>query len=93
MSEEAIKQRLNKAKRRAINILKEADFEITVFSDGVFHFQAETEEIIRKVRIVLDKESDNDIKIVSEKIVPNICKKEIWCSEKRKRKFRKIIVN
>ena len=93
MSEEAIKQRLIKARKRAINIFREADFEIIPLSDGVFDFQAEAEQVIKKIRIVLDKENDNDIRIVSEKNVPNICKKEIWCAIYGTRKFKKIRIN
>ena len=93
MAEEAIIQRLSKAKRRAINILKEADYEIIPLSNGVFDFQAEREEGIRKIRIVLDKENDNDIELVSKKSVPNICQKEIWCAIYGTRKFNKIRIN
>ena len=93
MAEPSVKQRLLNARKRAINILKEADYEIVPLFNGVFDFQAEREEGIRKVRIVLDKENDNDIKIVSEKIVPNMCKKEIWCAVYGTGKFNKIRIN
>ncbi len=93
MSEEPVMQRLSKARRRAMSILKEADYEIVSLSNGVFDFQAEREEGIRKIKVVLDKEDDNDVKLVSEKIVPNICKKEIWCAVYGTKKFKKIRIN
>ena len=93
MSEEAIKQRKNKAIKRAAESLKDVDYDVILIPNNVFNIHAEREKEIRKIRIVLDEVSDGDLKIVREKIVAEICKKEIWCSEKRKKKFRKVLIN
>lgn len=93
MSENAVKQRLNKAIKRAVASLEEVDYDVIIIPDNVFTIHAERIKEIRKIMIVLDKVSSIDIRIVREKSVPEVCTKEIWCAEKRKKKFKKIIIN
>jgi hypothetical protein len=89
MPEEAIKQRLNRAIKAAVNCLNQpiGSYEIVFQSSGPFHLEAIRQKEIRKIRIVLDMVSINDEKEVARTRLPTVCTKEIWCKKINDRRF------
>lgn len=81
MSEEAIKKRMRRAMRAAMDCLDNppGSWDITVLDNHVFHLQAERPREIRKIRIVVDKITAQDVELVKQKELAEICTKEIWC--------------
>ena len=86
-SDALYQQKLRRAIRRAIAILNNSKFKIILLNDSIFHIEAIREKEIRKIRIVIDKLLDEDIKLVKEIKLPDICTKEIWCKKNGERKF------
>ena len=90
MSDFAIKQRLNRAIKSAIKLLDQppGSYEIILLNNHVFHIEAIRKKEIRKIRVVLDKITEEDIKKVKRFSLPEICTKEIWCKIQRQRGFK-----
>lgn len=90
------KQRLRYAKKKAINILKEADYNAFSINDDVFTIQAEREKEIRKIRIVLNKIDDEDKNLVKNFNSSQLFIKEIWVVKKNifgKLRFEKVPIS
>ena len=89
MSDFAIKQRLNRAIKSAIKLLDQppGSYEIILLNNHVFHIEAIRKKEIRKIRVVLDKITEEDEKMVREFSLPEICTKEIWAKKERGREF------
>jgi len=87
MSEEAIKQRINYAKSRAIKNLEETKHKIIPSDNSVFCFLAVRKKEIRLIRVTVDKITDQDISLVKEFEPPGICTKEIWCAKYKRAGF------
>jgi len=81
MAEEAIKKRYKRAVRAAMDCLDNppGSWDLTILENHVFHLEAARTREIRKIRIVLDRITAHDIKLVKERELPEICTKEIWC--------------
>jgi hypothetical protein len=92
LSEEGIKQRLNRAIKSAIRCLDnpKGSYQIILLNNGPFHIEAIREKEIRKIRVVLDKIGTADEKIIQEFKLPLICTKEIWCKKHNERGFKRI---
>ena len=81
MSEERIKRRLNRAIKRAADILKCSNYTVIFLNDDVFSIEAFREREIRKIRVVVDEiKKEDEAKIKSYKF-PEFCSKEIWCKK------------
>ncbi len=95
MAEEAIKQRLNRAIKAAARCLDQptGSYQVILLNNGPFHIEAIREKEIRKIRVVLEKISSTDEKIIREVKLPGICTKEIWCRKSVQRRFEKIDVS
>lgn len=88
MPDLAIKKRLNRAVRSAASLLDRPEYgKVIILDNHVFHIEAIREKEIRKIRIVLDKITKDDIDLVKNFELPNICTKEIWCRIRNKSKF------
>jgi len=92
MSEEAIKQRLNRAIKAAIRCLDQpkGSYEIVLQGSGPFHIEAIREKEIRKIRIALDQISSGDEMIVKKTNLPAVFTKEIWVKKSFSRGFKQI---
>lgn len=86
MSDFAVKKRLKRAIEAAKEILENPILGCTVIclNNHVFHLEAIREKEIRKIRITFDEITDEDIRIVKEIKLPEICTKEIWCRKEGK---------
>ena len=89
MAEEAVKQRLNRAKIAATQTLKNADFKIIPSDNSNFCILGVRKKEIRMIRVVVDEITANDIKIVQDFDPPGICTKEIWCRRGNEKRFEK----
>ena len=88
MSEERIKRRLNRAIKRAADILKHSNYTVIFLNDDVFNIEAFREREIRKIRVVIDEISEEDRKKVRSYKFPEFCSKEIWCKKFNKTEFK-----
>ena len=88
MTDEAIIRRLNRAKSAAISILEDAKYKIIPSDNSNFCIIGIRKKEIRLVRVVIDKITEDDVKIVeSFDDHPGICTKEIWCKGEGEKKF------
>ncbi len=91
MTEEAIKQRINRAVKAAIKMLGKPPGHGHIIeiknSNSPFHIEYIREKEIRKIRITVDQITDEDIKIMKEFKLPINCTKEIWCKKANERDF------
>lgn len=93
MAEENVKKRLNRAIRAAIKILESVDYKIMVLGKAnVFNIEVIREKEIKKIRIVVDKITDKDKKLVKDFKLPEICTKESWCRNHSDRDFEIVII-
>jgi hypothetical protein len=84
MAEEAIKKRMKRAIKAAINILSypEGNYDaIFTLGNGEFHLEAIRQHEIRKIKIVLDEIKKEDEAAISAITLPSNCTKEIWCRD------------
>ena len=79
MGEEAVKRRLIRAKKMAENILRKSGYEIIPSTNKNFCLVGTRRAEVRMIRIVIDKISDEDKKVVSLFSLPGSCTREIWC--------------
>ena len=89
MSEAAVKQRFNRAVRSAMRCIDQpkGSYTLGLLNNGPFHFEAVREREIRKVRIVLDRITPQDERVVRDIRLPGICTREIWCKKQNERGF------
>ena len=79
MADDTEKRRLNRALKRAADVLTSSNYSVTFIHGEVFNLEATREREIRKIRVVIDNiNSDDERKVRSQKL-PGICTKEIWC--------------
>lgn len=83
--EKTIKQRFRRAIRAAQRILSypEGSARVIELNNHVFHLEAIRPKEIRKIRVVLDKSTKEDVELVRNYPLPENCTKEIWCRNKR----------
>jgi len=79
MSEETVKRRLLRAKRRATDKLIKVGYKIIQSDNNFFCIIATREREIRMIRVVIDKITEQDIEIIKDWQHPGTCSKEIWC--------------
>ncbi len=87
MTDEAIIRRLNRAKSAAISVLEDAKYKIIPSDNSEFCIIGIRKREIRLIRVVIDKITADDIKIIEDINPPGNCTKEIWCREEWKQKF------
>jgi len=79
MAEKTEQKRLNRAVRRAADVLVNSNYRVTLLQGEVFNLEALREREIRKIRVVLDIIKQEDEQKVRAFRLPGICTKEIWC--------------
>lgn len=79
MADDTEKRRLNRAIRRAADVLVSSNYSVTFFPGEVFNLEALREREIRKIRVVIDSIGHDDETKVRALRLPGICTKEIWC--------------
>lgn len=87
MAEEAIKQKLYRAKKRISDILERSGYTVMVLDNHIFHLEAIREKEIRKIRVAIDEIRKEDEDLVRNCELPIICTKEIWCKKSGGRHF------
>jgi len=87
MSEERIKQRLNRAKKKAIENLERTGYKIVPSDNSTFCILGVRKLEIRMIRVVIDEITAQDISLTNEFSPPGACSKEIWCKKEGKRDF------
>jgi len=87
MSEERIKQRLNRAKKKAIENLERTGYKIVPSDNSTFCILGVRKLEIRMIRVVIDEITPQDIALVNEFSPPGACSKEIWCKLEGERDF------
>ena len=87
MTEETIKRRLFRAKKRAEKVLKDAQYNIIPSDNSAFCILAVREREIRMIRVVIDEITNHDTKIIKNWRHPGVCSKEIWCKQRGERDF------
>ena len=80
---EDIKQKQARAKEKIINILTNSGYRVFLLKNNVFDLQAIREKEIRMIKVVCDKITDNNEKLIKEFKSPEICTKEMWYSRKK----------
>jgi len=87
MTEETIKRRLFRAKRRAIESLRNVQYDVIPADNSNFCLVASRNQEIRLIRITIDKITDSDISLIKNWQHPGNCTKEIWCKKSGKSHF------
>lgn len=94
MTEYAIKKRLERAKSSAVKILENAGYDIILSDNKKACFVGLRRTETRLIRVVLDRITDEDVKIIKElKSHHSVCQKEIWCRRGLKFEIREISEN
>ena len=75
------KNRFYKARKRAMQILEWSGYRVTPQYDGIFDVEATREVELRKIKICIDSISKTDIDQLKKIMLPQFCKKEIWCKK------------
>jgi hypothetical protein len=78
MTDEAIKQRLRRAKRAAFEKCSEMDYDIISSDNAIFCFVATRDTETRYVRVVIDEINPSDVKKITDIKFAGPCSKEIW---------------
>lgn len=82
MSDLAIKKRLERAKKRAIEYFIKTGYKIIESNNKNFCFIATRKKEVRFIRVVIDKITESDIKSAREILLPESCTREIFCQKK-----------
>lgn len=82
MTDEAIKKRIERAKKRAIEHFKKTGYHIVESNNINFCFIASRKREIRFIRVVIDKITEEDVKKIKEVELPEYCTREIYCENK-----------
>jgi len=93
MPDEAIKRRIREAKRRAIQRLEEADYDIIPSTNQSVCIVATRNTETRYIRVVIDEIKTEDIELIRKIRSPQTCSKEIWCSSFKGQKFKILTIN
>jgi hypothetical protein len=81
-----VKDRLARAVEQASRSLSPR-YEISILRNHVFHVEAiRTKEVIR-IRVVLDKMTEQDEKMVRAARLPDIFTREVWVKKRNKKAF------
>ena len=81
MSDEAIKKRLARAKSQAIDHFLRTGYQIIRSDNGIFCFIASRRRELRCIRVVVDKITDQDVRLAREFPAPDSCSREIFCQK------------
>jgi len=81
MTEETIKRRLFRAKRRAIECLKSVQYDVIPADNSSFCVVATRNQEVRLIRIAVDEITEDDIDLIKNWQHPGNCTKEIWCKK------------
>lgn len=87
MADDTEKRRLNRALRRAADVLANSNYSVTFIQGEVFNLEAMREREIRKIRVVIDIIDQDDERKVRAQDLPTICAKEIWCKRLNESNF------
>ncbi len=87
MTEETIKRRLFRAKRRAKQVLETANYNIIPSDNSTFCILAVRKREVRMIRIVIDDITPHDRAMIQRWEHPGICSKEIWCKKMGDKNF------
>lgn len=87
MSEEPIKRRLLRAKKKAMDDLQKIGYKIIPSDNSTFCILGVRKLEIRMVRVVIDEITKDDIAIIEKFAPPGMCSKEIWCKLEGERNF------
>ncbi|MBE3109344.1 MAG: hypothetical protein IMZ46_02350 [Acidobacteria bacterium] len=90
MSDPAIKKRLARAKTSAQGHYFNLKYTIIKTDDPVFCFIAMRRSEIRFVRVVIDRITDHDVKLVQGYEPPVVCTQEIFCQKETKFEIREV---
>lgn len=88
MSDEAIKQRLKRAKKSAIKTLISAGYKVILSDNSNFCIIGTRKKETRIVRVVIDRITDEDFKLTKDFDFPKACTKEIWCKKLNEKTFK-----
>ena len=94
MSEDAVKQQLNRAIERAMRLLDNPEGSCRIIRLGdpscPFHLECcrTSKKEVQKIRIALNRVTEEDIKLCEEwPLNEQVFTKEIWLAQKGKKKF------
>ena len=82
MPEEAVKKRLERAKKRAIEYFSKTGYKIVDSNNKTFCFIATRRREVRFIRVVIDRIVEVDIQSAKEISLPDSCTREIFCQKK-----------
>ena len=90
MSDDPIKRRMARAKRKAIERFRDVGYDITLLNDPVYSFIASRRRESRYVRVVVDRIAPDDIKLVQGRELPDGCAREIFCQKETRFEIREV---
>lgn len=88
MADDTEKKRLNRAIKRAADVLVRSNYRITFLQGEIFNLEAMREREIRMIRVVIDAIGHDDELKVRLLKVPVFCTKEIWCKRLNEPSFK-----
>ena len=86
MSDRTIKDRLPRAIEQAARNLSPR-YEVSALRNHAFHIEAVRPKEVIRIRIVLDKITDQDEKMVKAARLPEIFSREVWIKRRNKKAF------
>jgi hypothetical protein len=90
MPNEAVKKRLERAKKKAIEHFTKTGYKIIESNNKTFCFIATRSREVRFIRVVVDRITETDIQSVWEILLPESCTREIFCQKKNDFEIREI---
>lgn len=94
MSDDAVKRRIAYAKKVAKECLEELEHTVINSDNQVICFTATFGDFLeRKIRVVVDEITDDDIKLIKGLNITRYQTKEIWCKIKDQPGFERKIYN
>jgi hypothetical protein len=90
VSEPAVKKKQARAKRKAIERFRDVGYDITLLNDSVYSFIASRRRESRYVRVVVDRITPDDIKLVQGRELPDGCAREIFCQKETRFEIREV---
>jgi len=81
MTDVAVKKRLARAKAQAIDHFLRTGYSIIRSDNGIFCFIASRRRELRCIRVVVDRITDQDMRLAKEFPAPASCSREIFCQK------------
>ena len=79
MPEEAIKKRLDRGKKKAIEYFSKTGYKIIESNNASFCFIATRRREVRFIRVVIDRIEEIDVQSAKKIVLPDSCTREIFC--------------